>query len=255
MEQEHLTRNNQSDTGSWVDEQLAALEPEDNWEPDIQRGPSLLDERRSEKRRVGRRWVWAGAMVAATFLLAMATPLTRAFAQRCLSACVSETSRVGQLLNLRVSGPITSGALIEPQNRKPAPDFTLNDSTGAPVTLSAFRGQVMLLNFWATWCAPCRVEIPMLMELQRAHRDGRFAVLGVALDDAGWKAVKPYVQERKIDYPVLVADDRIADLFGGLQAVPTTLMIDKQGRVASTHLGLLQKSECENIVNLLLNER
>lgn len=255
MEQEHLTRNNQSDTGSWVDDQLATLGPEDNWEPDIQRGLSLLDERRSEKLGVGRRWAWAGAMVAATFLLAMAIPLTRAFAQRCLSACMSETSRVGQLLNLRVSGPITSGSLIEPQNRKPAPDFTLNDSTGAPVRLSDFRGRVVLLNFWATWCAPCIAEIPMLMELQRAHRDGRFAVLGAALDDDGWKAVKPYVESRKIDYRVVVADDGITDLFGGLQAVPTTLMIDKQGRVAVTHLGLLQKSECQNIVNLLLNER
>jgi thiol-disulfide isomerase/thioredoxin len=255
MEQDRLNRNNQSETGSWVQDKLAALGPEDNWEPDIQRGLSLLDERRSEKRGVGRRWAWAGAMVAATFLLAMATPLTRAFAQRCLSACVSETSRVGQLLNLRVSGPITNGSLIEPQNRKLAPDFTLSDSTGTPVTLSDFRGQVVLLNFWATWCVPCRAEIPMLMELQRAHRDGKFAVLGVALDDDGWKTVKPYVEARKIDYPVLVADDRIADLFGGLQAVPTTLVIDKQGRVAVTHLGLLQKSECENSVNLLLNER
>jgi thiol-disulfide isomerase/thioredoxin len=254
MEQDHLTRNNQSNTGSWVDEQLAALGPEGDWEPDIQRGLSLLDQRRSEKRGYGRRWAWAAAVVVATFVVAMATPLTRAFAQRCLSACVSESSRVGQLLNLRVSGPITSGALTETQNRKLAPDFTLSDSHGTPVTLSDFRGQVVLLNFWATWCVPCRAEIPMLMELQRAHRDGKFAVLGVALDDDGWKAVKPYVTARKIDYPVLVANDRIADLFGGLQAVPTTLMIDKQGRVAATHLGLLQKSECEKTINLLLNE-
>jgi thiol-disulfide isomerase/thioredoxin len=255
MEQDYLNRNNGSDTGSWVEDRLAALGPENNWEPDIQRGLSLLQERRSEKRGVGLRWVWAGAMVAATFLLAMATPLTRAFAQRCLSACVSETSRVGQLLNLRVSGPITSRALIEPQDRKPAPDFTLNDSTGAAVTLADFRGRVVLLNFWATWCAPCRAEIPMLVELQRAHLDGRFAVLGVALDDDGWHAVKPYLEARQIDYPVVVADDRIADLFGGLRAVPTTLMIDKQGRIAATHLGLFEKSECENSVNLLLNER
>ena len=86
MEQDYLNRNNQSDTGSWVDDELAALGPEDHWEPDIQRGLSLLKQRRSERPGYGRRWAWAGAMVAATFLAAMAIPLTRAFAQRCLSA-------------------------------------------------------------------------------------------------------------------------------------------------------------------------
>jgi cytochrome c biogenesis protein CcmG/thiol:disulfide interchange protein DsbE len=184
----------------------------------------------------------------------MATPVTRAFAQRCLSACVSGTGWIRQFLTVGTSGPIPSNKYIKPENRTMAPEFTLNDSSDKPVRLSQLRGDVVLLNFWATWCAPCGVEIPMFIGFQRAYRDRNFVVLGVALDEDGWSVVRPYADAKKIDYPIVVGNDRISELFGGLKAVPTTLIIDRQGRVAATHIGLCKKSDYEDDIKAVLNE-
>jgi cytochrome c biogenesis protein CcmG/thiol:disulfide interchange protein DsbE len=246
--------NNELNVGRWVDDELAALGPAGHWQPDMNRGLGLLRGRRGKLGGQRRRWAWVVAGAMATCLSLMATPATRAFAQRCLSACVSETSWVRQLLKAGTSGPIPSTVFLKPENRKMAPDFTLNDSTGKLVSLSEFRGQVVLLNFWATWCAPCRVEIPLLAGLQQAYRDRGFVVLGIALDEDGWNVVRPYADAKKINYRVMVADDKISDVFGGLKAVPTTLIIDKYGRIAATHIGLCQKSEYEGDIKAVLNE-
>jgi cytochrome c biogenesis protein CcmG/thiol:disulfide interchange protein DsbE len=254
MEREELNPNNQLDVSRWVDDKLAALGPDREWQPDQHRGLVLLREQRGNLNERRRRWTWvvAGAMV--TCLSLMATPVTRVFAQRCLSACVSGTGWVRQFLTAGASGPIPSNVYIKPENRPMAPDFTLNDSNGKPVRLSQLRGEVVLLNFWATWCAPCRVEIPMLIGFQQAYRDHHFVVLGVALDQEGWSVVRPYMDARKINYPITVGDDGVADLFGGLKAVPTTLIIDRQGRIVATHIGLCQKSEYEGDIKAVLNE-
>jgi thiol-disulfide isomerase/thioredoxin len=254
MERGDLNPSNELSASRWVDDELAALGPDEEWQPDLQRGLVLLREQRGNRKGRRRRLIWVVAGAMATCLSLMATPVTRAFAQRCLSACVGETGWVRQFLSAGVSGPIHSNVFIKPENRTMAPDFTLNDSNGKPVRLSEFRGNVVLLNFWATWCAPCRVEIPMFIRFQEAYRDRNFCVLGVALDDQGWSVVRPYADAKKINYPVMVGDDRIADLFGGFKAVPTTLIIDRQGRVAATHIGLCQKSDYEGDIKAVLNE-
>lgn len=118
--------------------------------------------------------------------------------------------------------------------------------------LSDFRGKVVLLNFWATWCGPCRIEIPWLIEFQQAYRDRGFVVLGVAMDDDGWNSVTPYIGENKINYRVMVGDDKIAALYGGIESLPTTLMIDKSGRVTATHVGLISKSDYKSEIEVLL---
>ena len=254
MERSDLNPGNELSDGPWVDDELAALGPHGEWQPDLHRGLALLREQRRKRKASRWRWTWVVAGAMATCLSLMATPLTRAFGQRCLYACVSGTDWVRQFLTTGTSGPIPSNVFIKPERREMAPDFTLNDSSGKPVRLSDFRGDVVLLNFWATWFAPCRVEIPMFIAFQQAYRDRHFVVLGVALDEEGWSAVGRYADAKKIHYPLVVGDDRIAEQFGGLKAVPTTIVVDRQGRIAATHIGLCQKNEHEGDIKAVLNE-
>ena len=254
MELGDLNPNNELNVARWVDERLAALDPDGEWQPDINRGLVLLREQRGKLAQRRRKWAWliAGSMAAALSLAA--SPGTRAFSQRCLSACVGESGWVRQFLKIGVSRTVPGTASIKPPDRKMAPDFTLTDSAGLPVSLSEFRGQVVLLNFWATWCAPCTSEIPLLVGFQQAYRNRGLVVLGITLDD-GWNVVRPYADAKKINYRVLMADQKISDLFGGLKGVPTTLIIDRRGRIAATHVGLCQKQEYENDIQAVLNEQ
>ncbi len=138
------------------------------------------------------------------------------------------------------------------KDRRVAPEFTLKDSQGRPVNLSDFKGKVVLLNFWATWCGPCKIEIPWFIDFEKRYKDKGFAVVGISMDEDGWEAVKPYLEEKKINYRVMIGSDALADLYGGVQSLPTSFMVDQQGRIASVHVGLVSKSTYENeIVHLL----
>ena len=150
------------------------------------------------------------------------------------------------------SSSTTVGAVRPVKDRKPAPDFTLKDASGANVRLSDYRGKVVLLNFWATWCGPCKMEIPWFIEFQQQFKDQGFTVLGVAMDDEGWEAVKPYVTERKVNYRVLLGDDAVSTRYGGVDSLPTTFVIDQQGRIASAHVGLIGKNEYLGEIQTLL---
>ncbi|MGH9663240.1 MAG: TlpA disulfide reductase family protein, partial [Bryobacteraceae bacterium] len=127
-------------------------------------------------------------------------------------------------------------------DRKSAPDFALKDANGATVHLSDYKGKVVLLNFWATWCGPCRVEIPWFLQFEREYKDRGFAVVGVSMDDDGWESVKPYIAEQKINYRILLGDDSVSNLYGGVDSLPTTFLIDRSGRVAAVHVGLVGRS-------------
>ena len=145
-------------------------------------------------------------------------------------------------------------AAVKPEkDRKSAPDFALKDSDGKTVKLSDYHGKVVVLNFWATWCGPCKVEIPWFMEFEQKYKDRGFAVLGVSMDEDGWEAVKPYIAQRKINYRVLLGDDPVSNLYGGVESLPTTFMIDRDGRVASVHIGLVGKSEYQNEIDHLVS--
>lgn len=136
--------------------------------------------------------------------------------------------------------------------RKHAPDFALKDADGKLVHLADYRGKVVLLDFWATWCGPCAVEIPWFTEFQRKYKDRGFEVLGVSMDDDGWKAITPFVQRKKINYRVVLGDDKTGDQYGGLEALPTTFVIDRNGRIASVHVGLVDKKDFEDAIEKLL---
>jgi cytochrome c biogenesis protein CcmG/thiol:disulfide interchange protein DsbE len=151
------------------------------------------------------------------------------------------------------SRPVPSRQVIkEDSQRKHAPDFALKDASGKLVHLADYRGKVVVLDFWATWCGPCVIEIPWFTEFQRKYKDRGFEVLGVSMDDDGWKAITPFVERRKINYRVLLGDDKTGDLYGGLEALPTTFVIDRYGRIAAVHVGLTDKKDFENAIEKLL---
>jgi peroxiredoxin len=144
-------------------------------------------------------------------------------------------------------------ASVKPdKERKPAPDFALKDADGKVVHLADYRGKVVLLDFWATWCGPCKIEIPWFMEMQRKNKDKGFEVLGVAMDDEGWEAVKPFVTDLRVNYRVVIGNDATAELYGGVDALPTTFLIDREGKIAAVHVGLTSKKDFEDGVAELL---
>jgi peroxiredoxin len=161
---------------------------------------------------------------------------------------------VAAILGLVACSPTQpSRPVVKDENqRKRAPDFALKDANGKLVHLADYKGKVVLLDFWATWCGPCKVEIPWFMDFQRKYKDQGFEVLGVSMDDDGWKAINPYVAMKKINYRVLLGDDTTGDLYGGLEALPTTFVIDREGRVASVHVGLVNKKDFQDAIEKLL---
>ncbi len=153
------------------------------------------------------------------------------------------------------TGSSVRAAVTAEKDRKAAPDFELKDATGKTVKLSDFKGKVVLLNFWATWCGPCKIEIPWFIDFQQQYKDRDFVILGVSMDDDGWKSVKPYIEQKKINYRVMIGTEELSTLYGGVDALPTTFLIDRAGRVASRHDGLVSKSDYESeIQNLLENK-
>lgn len=138
--------------------------------------------------------------------------------------------------------------------RKPAPHFALKDATGATVDISSYKGKVVVVNFWATWCGPCKVEIPWFIEFQQKYKDRDFAVLGISMDDDGWKSVRPYITDHKLNYQVMIGNQVLADQYGDIESLPTTFILDRQGRIAAMHVGLVDKSDYQNEIVKLLED-
>ena len=169
-------------------------------------------------------------------------------------ACVA----VGGYLLWPVALHVAAKAIIDARAVKltrAAPDFTLKDAKGTRVSLSDYKGKVVVLNFWATWCGPCKTEIPWFIDFQKTYAAQGFTVLGISMDEDGWSAVNPYVASRGINYPIVLGNEEVNMLYGGIEALPTTLVIGRDGRVAFLHAGLIDRSEYEKEIRGLLSVR
>jgi peroxiredoxin len=147
-------------------------------------------------------------------------------------------------------------AIVQPASqRKAAPQFALKDSTGKTINLTDYRGRVLLLDFWATWCTGCKMEIPWFSEFEKAYGARGFAVVGVSMDESGWSVVKPFLAENHLPYPILLGNGPTAQRFG-IQALPDTFLIDRRARVAAAYrAGLVDKKNVEANIKALLSER
>ena len=171
-----------------------------------------------------------------------------------LAALTANAGYTVQLTGDLKDDTITASKIILVQNhdRKPAPNFTLLDSNGAKVTLASLKGKVVLLNFWATWCGPCQVEIPWFIEFNKTYKARGLAVVGISMDEDGWKSVKPYLAAKKIDYPIVVGTEDVAKAYGGVDSLPSTFIIDRDGKIAFSHSGLVGKDTYETEIKSLL---
>lgn len=144
--------------------------------------------------------------------------------------------------------PAKPGAAAE----KTAPDFALEDVAGKVVHMSDFQGKVRLVDFWTTWCAPCREEIPMFKQLQAEYGPRGFAVLGIAMDEEGKSVVKPFVAENGIDYVTLLGNDGVAKAYGPIVGFPTKFLVDRQGRIVAHFVGPVPRPVLEKKIQALL---
>lgn len=135
---------------------------------------------------------------------------------------------------------------------KQAPPFSLENTEGKTVKLEDLKGKVIVLNFWATWCPPCRAEIPDFIKVYDKYKSKGVEILGVSLDHKGWEVVRPFVKSNKINYPVLLGDQRIAQAYGNIRSIPTTFIIDRKGKVVDQHVGAMSEKDLVKLFEKLL---
>ncbi len=133
-----------------------------------------------------------------------------------------------------------------------APDFSLPDLSGGHLELSTYRGKVVLLDFWATWCDPCREEIPRFVELQKKYGAQGLQIIGVSMDD-GPAPVRDYYQRFKMNYPVVMGNAKVGELYGGILGLPIAFVIGRDGRIYAKHIGATDVSVFENEIAKLLH--
>jgi thiol-disulfide isomerase/thioredoxin len=134
----------------------------------------------------------------------------------------------------------------------PAPNFVLQSQDGKMIELKKLAGKAVVVNFWATWCGPCRAEIPGMMKVYEKYKSKGLEIVGISLDRGGWDDVKPYLAKNRISYPVVVAGQELADAYGGIQGIPTTFFVDRKGNIVSRQVGALSEEAFEKAVKGIL---
>lgn len=150
--------------------------------------------------------------------------------------------------------PQARAALNLGSGSEPAPLFTLQSLDGGTVSLDALRGQVVLVNFWASWCLPCRVEMPGFERVYRARSDEGFVILGIATDTHAEAAIRAFVAEHDITYPILLAAPQVVQAYGGVNAIPESFLIDREGRIRHRIVGYFAEPVLRSAVSRLLED-
>ena len=173
------------------------------------------------------------------------------------------TKAIGTALSTTAAVSILAVVLIQNRSRAdgtsqtgqalPAPGWELQGLDGKTVHSTDFKGKVVVLDFWATWCQPCQAEISGFIELQKKYQAQGLAIVGVSVDQASSDTVKSFVQEMGMNYPVVLADTKVVTAYGGIAGLPTTFVIDRTGRIVKQHLGFTEKEEIEAEIKSLLN--
>jgi thiol-disulfide isomerase/thioredoxin len=150
----------------------------------------------------------------------------------------------------RRSGSIPTPSILK---SSPAPDFTLDSLEGKSMRLSDLRGKAVLLNFWATWCSPCKIEMPWFVELQNEYGPQGLQIVGVAMDDSGKDEIAKFAKDMGVNYPVLIGKEAVGDAYGGVPALPESFFIGRDGKIVDRIIGLKGKEDIEESIKRALN--
>jgi thiol-disulfide isomerase/thioredoxin len=198
--------------------------------------------------------VWSGVM-AYRMRKAMNTPPAAQASSPALRKFLDEPSTNSGNTAATTASPDENSpaALGLPDFReKPAPSFTLKSVNGKTVSLADYKGKAVLLNFWATWCGPCKLEMPWLIQMQKKYASQGFTVLGISEDDGSKKEVTDFMAKMGIDYPVLMYDEQMNNAYGGIDYLPTSYYIGRDGKVIVESGGLISESEMEANIQKIL---
>lgn len=151
----------------------------------------------------------------------------------------------------RRSGSLTAHL----KQSSPAPDFALESLDGKTMRLSDFRGKAVLLNFWATWCGPCKIEMPWFVDFQKQYGAQGLQIVGIAMDDASKEDIAKFAKDMGVNYPILIGKEAVGDQYGGVPALPETFLIGRDGKIVDKIIGLRGKAEIADSIQEALNTR